>query len=352
MLTSFAGNSKDKYYSHPPMRNLRKLLFPFALLYGLITGWRNFLYNSQILKSKSYDIPVICVGNLNTGGTGKSPMIEYLIKLLKEDYRVASLSRGYKRKTKGYHLLKGNETGSEVGDEPLQFKKKFPEALIAVDENRQKGIEALVRKKAEVILLDDAFQHRKVTAGLNVMLTAYADLYVDDFLLPAGNLREPYSGAARAKIIFVTKCPENLTKTEQERIRKKLELRNYQQLYFSFIRYSDEIFSSITKQNLETLRNEKFTLVTGIANPKPLTTFLKKKQLNFIHKSFPDHHNFTQAEIEGLKKENLILTTEKDFMRLCERLPQEKLFYLPIEVGFINNEEDFLQAIKAFLNKK
>lgn len=334
------------------MRIFRKLLFPFALLYGLITGIRNFLYTSRILKSKAYDIPVICVGNLNTGGTGKSPMIEYLIKLLKQDYRLASLSRGYKRKTKGYHLLNGSEAGNEVGDEPLQFKRKFPDVLVAVDENRQNGINKLLEEKAEVILLDDAFQHRKVRAGLNLLLTAYSDLYIDDFMLPSGNLREPYSGAARANIIIVTKCPENLTGAEQERIRVKLELRNYQQLFFSFIKYGDEIFSAEKNLNLKRLKNEEFTLVTGIANPKPLTGFLRKKQLKFTHKAFPDHHDFSGAELNRLKKENLILTTEKDFMRLSGKLPREKLFYLPIAVGFLNNEATFQEAVRTFVNKK
>lgn len=334
------------------MRIFRKLLFPFAILYGLITGVRNFLYTSQILKSKSYSIPVICVGNLNTGGTGKSPMIEYLIKMLKQEYRVGCLSRGYKRKTKGYHLLRGDETGTEVGDEPLQFKKKFPEALVAVDENRQNGIEKLINEKAEVILLDDAFQHRKVKAGLNVLLTAYFDLYSNDFMLPTGNLREPYSGAARAKIIIVTKCPPNLTSAEQERIRVKLELRNYQKLFFSYINYSDEILSAQKILKLDTLNGKEFTVVTGIANPKPFTAYLKKKQLIFTHKAFPDHHNFSRAELEPLREERLILTTEKDFMRLGGKLPEERLFYFPIEIGFLNSETDFQDSIRTFLNKK
>lgn len=334
------------------MSILRKLLFPFALLYGLITGLRNFLYSSHILKSKAYEFPVICVGNLNTGGTGKSPMIEYLIKMLRQDCRIACLSRGYKRKTKGYQLLRGDESGTEVGDEPLQFKRKFPEALVAVDENRQHGIEKLLKEKAEVILLDDAFQHRKVKAGLNILLTAYSDLYVDDFMLPTGNLRESYSGAGRAKIVIVTKCPENLTRAEQERIRVKLELRNYQKLFFSYIKYAEEIFSSETKMKLTSLKNTDFTLVTGIAKPKPLTTFLKKMQLNFTNKAFSDHHNFSQAELDRLKRENLILTTEKDFMRLSGKLPVEKLFYLPIEAGFLNAEDEFKETIREFLNQK
>lgn len=334
------------------MRIFRKLLFPFALLYGLIMIIRNFLYSSQILKSKAYEIPVICVGNLNTGGTGKSPMIEFLIDMLKQDYRVASLSRGYKRKTKGYHLLKGNEAGWEVGDEPLQIKRKFPQALVAVNENRQKGMEQLIRERAEVILLDDAFQHRKVKAGLNLLLTAYTDLYVNDFMLPTGNLREPDMGAERAHIIIVTKCPENLTKKEQDRIRKRLKIRNYQQLFFSYIRYADKIVSAEKTLHLDTLKNEQFILVTGIANPGPLVAFLKEMQLDFTHRGFPDHHNFSRNELEKLSEEKLILTTEKDFMRLTGNVPKEKLFYLPVETGFLNREMALKETIKEFVNKK
>ncbi|HSP11278.1 MAG TPA: tetraacyldisaccharide 4'-kinase [Salegentibacter sp.] len=329
---------------------MRKLLLPFSLLYGFIMLIRNFLYDSRILKSKSYDLPVICVGNLNTGGTGKSPMIEYLLKVLGKEYRVASLSRGYKRKTKGYQLLKGTETAAEVGDEPLQFKKKFPDALVAVDANRQNGIANLLKENPEVILLDDAFQHRKVKAGFNILLTTYGDLYSDDFMLPTGNLREPEFGSERADLIVVTKCPSNLTKEEQEHIRTKLELRNYQDLFFTSISYSEEVVSEEKKLKLEDLGKYHFTLVTGIANPSPLLEYLKKKNLSFKHKAFGDHHNFSNTEITELQKENLILTTEKDFMRLQGKIPLGKLFYLPIEISFLNKEIKFLEEILNYVN--
>ncbi|MBZ9630690.1 tetraacyldisaccharide 4'-kinase [Salegentibacter sp. LM13S] len=334
------------------MKILRKMLLPFALLYGFITWSRNLFYNSGILKSKTYDFPVICVGNLNTGGTGKSPMIEYLLKLLLPDFEVATLSRGYKRTTKGYKVLSGNETAAEVGDEPLQFKRKFKEALIAVDADRQHGIEKLQQENAEIILLDDAFQHRKVRAGLNILLTTYGDLYVNDFMLPTGYLREPTVGADRARIVTVTKCPPKLTKPEMETIRRKLKLQNYQQLYFSFIEYDEEIISESSKEKLTILKDKKLTLVTGIANPKPLTNYLKEKGLDFKHLAFKDHHNFTATELAQLKKEPLLLTTEKDYVRLRENFKNEQLFYLPVKTAFLCKEEEFRQEILNFVHKK
>lgn len=333
------------------MELFRKILLPFSLLYGFVMLIRNFLYDSRILKSKSYEIPVICVGNLNTGGTGKSPMIEFLLKVLGKEYRVASLSRGYKRKTSGYYLLKGTEAAAEVGDEPLQFKKKFPEALVAVDADRQNGISNLLKEKPEVILLDDAFQHRKVKPGFNILLTAFGDLYIDDFMLPTGNLREPGFGAERADIILVTKCPPNLNRSEQEHIRTKLELRNYQELFFTSIKYSEEIISAEKTIMLRDLTNTPFTLVTGIAKPEPLVKYLEGKKLKFEHNTFGDHHNFNSSEIAELQKEDLILTTEKDYMRLQNKIAKEKLFYLPIEVSFINGEMEFLEEVLAYVNR-
>lgn len=334
------------------MKILRKMLLPFALLYGFITWCRNLLYNSGILKSKTYDLPVICVGNLNTGGTGKSPMIEYLLNFLLPDFKVASLSRGYKRSSKGYKLLTGKETAAEVGDEPLQFKRKFKKALVAVDADRQNGIENLQRENAEIILLDDAFQHRKVRAGRNILLTTYGDLYIDDFMLPTGNLREPTVGAERAKIIVITKCPKNLSRPEMESVRHKLRLRNYQQLYFSFIDYDEEIFSESTTLKLNSLRDKKFTLVTGIANPKLLINHLKKKGFSFKHLAYKDHHNFNPTEIAQLQKEEFLLTTEKDYVRLQQNFRNKALFYLPVKTSFLNNEAGFREDILKFVHKK
>ncbi len=320
------------------MNFLRKLLFPFSLLYGGITALRNFLYNKGILKSKSYDFPVICVGNLSTGGTGKSPMIELLVTFLKDEHKIAVLSRGYKRKTKGYREVLASNSVEEVGDEPLQFKKKYPDITVVVCEDRQTGIEKL-KSLADVVLLDDAFQHRKVKASLNILLTSFDKLYSNDCMLPTGNLREPKCGAKRADIIVVTKCPENTGDFIMEEIKRKLKPTAHQEIYFSKIGYSSEIKNETESKPLSYLKNQEFLLVTGIANPKPLVEFLKNEGLNFEEKSFPDHHNFTTSEIEGLKKYRLILTTEKDFMRLQPLANTTEIYYLPIKTVILNEVE-------------
>ncbi len=320
------------------MNFLRKLLFPFSLLYGGITALRNFLYNKGFLKSKSYDFPVICVGNLSTGGTGKSPMIELLVSFLKDEHKIAVLSRGYKRKTTGYREVLASNSVEEVGDEPLQFKRKYPDITVAVCEDRQTGIEKL-KSLADVVLLDDAFQHRKVKASLNILLTSFDKLYSNDCILPTGNLREPKCGAKRADIIVVTKCPEYGGDFNMEEIKRKLKPKALQEIYFSIIGYSSEIKNETESKPLSYLKNQDFLLVTGIANPKPLVDFLKNGGLNFEEKSFPDHHNFTTSEIEGLKKHRLILTTEKDFMRLQPIANATEIYYLPIKTVILNEAE-------------
>ncbi|GAA4646399.1 tetraacyldisaccharide 4'-kinase [Pontixanthobacter gangjinensis] len=322
------------------------------MLYRAVTGIRNNLYDHEILKSESYELPVIAVGNLNMGGTGKSPMIEYLLKMLAENNKVATLSRGYKRESKGFQLVEIADPATKSGDEPLQFKNKFPKAIVAVDANRREGIAELLKFDPDVILLDDAFQHRKVKAGMYILLTAYGDLYTDDLLLPAGNLRESSIGAARAQIIIVTKCPSDLSDSEMEKIRQKLRPDSGQQVYFTSIRYSENIFSAREERTLNGLTND-FVLVTGIANPKPLIDYLESKEISLKHHKFSDHHSFSEREIELLRAEKNILTTEKDYMRLKDRLPAARLFYLPIEVKFLGDGESSLrQKVESFINKK
>ncbi|MFO7719853.1 MAG: tetraacyldisaccharide 4'-kinase [Gillisia sp.] len=336
------------------MRIFRKFLFPFALLYGLVMLFRNYLYDTGFLKSTKFPFPVICVGNLSAGGTGKTPMIEYLLDLLSRDYKVAALSRGYGRETKGFILLNGTESAREVGDEPLQFKSRFKDAIIAVDENRVRGISLLKNRFApEVVLLDDAFQHRKVKAGLNILLTSFGDLYMDDFMLPTGNLREPYSGAERARIIVVTKCPVGLTKKEQDRIRKRLELKSYQKLYFSYIEYAEKIYNEHEEISLSDIFNEKISLVTGIANPNPLCDHLDKMKIDFTHFKFPDHHNFSPSDLKKFTAASRILTTEKDYMRLKNLISHPGLYYLPIKMKFISNADRFnMDLLQDVLNEK
>lgn len=331
------------------MKFIRIILFPFVPIYFLVTWFRNLAYDKGWFKSMSYDFPVVCVGNLSAGGTGKTPMVEYLIRLLKDKTKLATLSRGYGRKTKGFLLAKDNITATELGDEPFQFYHKFKDEItVAVDEDRQHGIVTLraLKIKPEVVILDDAFQHRKVKAGYNILLTTYANLYVDDFVLPTGNLREPKKGAKRANIIVVTKCPELLSQEEKEAIVLKLKPNVYQHVFFSHIGYNDSVLNETEKVSLKELKS--FTLVTGIANAKPLVDYLKSQQLDFNHIEFKDHHNFTADDIKRLSKLDSIITTEKDYMRLKnEAILKDKLYFLPI-ITVIDNSDKFDALVKEF----
>lgn len=332
------------------MNLLRKILIPTVPVYQGITWLRNYCFDKDVLKSKSYNFPIICVGNLSVGGTGKTPMIEYLIQLLKEDYFVGTLSRGYGRQTKGFLLADDKVTAKTIGDEPFQFYKKFADIIVSVGEDRQHAIEQLLKldKAPEILLLDDAFQHRKVKAGLNILLTSYNDLYVNDMVLPTGNLREPKSGAKRADLIIVTKCPEHVGVDEQEKIKRDLTIESHQELYFSSISYSQEIFSKDAKMDLEDLKSNPFTLVTGIANPRPLVDYLNKKGFEFNHEAFKDHHDFSASEISEFEKKQLIVTTEKDYMRLRDRLKNNNLYYLPIASEILNKDK-FNNKITSFI---
>ncbi|TWO34314.1 tetraacyldisaccharide 4'-kinase [Seonamhaeicola sediminis] len=332
------------------MNLIRYILFPFVPLYHFITWLRNKLYDLGVKKSSSYPFPVICVGNLSVGGTGKTPMIEYLINLLKKDYKVATLSRGYKRKTEGFQLANKTSNAETIGDEPFQFYSKFKnDILVSVDADRNNGIKTLesIKNPPEVILLDDAFQHRKVKAGINILLSTYSNPYFSDFTLPTGNLREPKSGATRADIIIISKCPHNLSDEKKQAFIKKIHPKKHQQVFFSSIEYSNRVFSETDSKNIKEL--PKFTLVTGIANALPLVKFLKYKNLDFEHLNFKDHYNFTQNDIDELNNKALIITTEKDFMRLKQYEPlKRKLYFLPIEVS-IDKETLFNNKIKNFL---
>jgi tetraacyldisaccharide 4'-kinase len=277
-------------------------------------------------------------------------MIEYLIRLLKDDNSLATLSRGYKRKTEGFVLANDNASADTIGDEPFQFYRKFNGITVAVDADRQDGISKLryLNPKPEVILLDDAFQHRKVKAGFNILLTAYNNLYYKDIVLPTGNLREPRSGAKRADLIVVTKCRKDISETEKEIITSKLNIKNHQQLFFSYVDYASEVLSELDSKELSKL--PKFTLVTGIANAKPLVDFLAEKGLKFDHLEFSDHYDFRASDIANLESKTLIITTEKDYVRLSSYSSlEEKLYYLPIEIK-IDKAAQFNAAVRGFVN--
>ncbi len=322
------------------MHILRVLLFPFSIVYDGVTRLRNYFYDKGFLKSESYPLPVICVGNLSVGGTGKSPMIAYLVALLSKEYDVAVLSRGYGRKTKGYLTVNLDATSHEVGDEPLQLKRNFPEITVVVCEDRRTALEKL-KHKVDVVLMDDGFQHRQVKPTFTILLTALASRYDKDFLLPTGNLRESKAGAKRANMLVVSKCPPKLPYATLQQIEYDLKIAEHQKLFFTTIGYSSSIIGVSETLSLAYLKDKKFTLVTGIAKPGPLVQFLKDRNFNFTHEKFADHHEFTASEILTLKEEELILTTEKDYIRLQPKLNKFALFYLPIKTQFLNNKSPF-----------
>jgi len=329
---------------------LRKLLFPFAILYGIITSLRNYLYDKGILKSFSFDVPIIAVGNLSVGGTGKTPQIEYLIRLLSPQYKVATLSRGYKRKSKGFVLADSHANAETLGDEPYQYFKKFPQIQVAVDSDRQNGIRKLLNQndKPEIILLDDAFQHRRVKAGFYILLTAYDDLFCDDYLLPTGNLRESSNGAKRANLIIVTKCPVTISVSEQEEIKRRIGLNI--PVFFSCIDYDDKVYNETDSLQVSEIKSKEKVLLAGIAKPKPFFDYLKAENDKVM--TFSDHHQFSESEILEIKNKadkKIIITTEKDFVRLQAEILAEQLYYLPIKSKFVDNQGTFDQIILDYV---
>ena len=323
------------------MRYLSFLLFPFALLYGAIVRLRHWCYNTGIFKEHTFAVPTICVGNVAVGGTGKSPMVEYLVRQLHPKCRVAVLSRGYKRKTKGFVLADAQATVADLGDEPFQFWQKFhKDIILAVCGDRVEGLRQLLQlpPPPTVVILDDAFQHRPIKATKNIVLTAYGQLFTDDWLLPVGRLRDVVSRVQQADIVVVTKCPPDLSAAERERIVAQLQKKTHPQtpIAFATIAYSEQVYSVAGESPLEVFIQQPFTLVTGIANPQPLLDFLKRKGADFQHIAFPDHHHFTDKELQQLQGLR-VLTTEKDYVRFEQSW--EGLYYLPIEMQFCTNED-------------
>ena len=335
------------------MKVLRYLLLPVVPIYWFVTKLRNWCFDLGIFQSKSYDFPVICIGNLSVGGTGKTPMTEYLIEQLKGNYKLATLSRGYGRSTKGFLLADANSSAANLGDEPFQLYTKFKDDIVvSVDEKRVHGIDTLMStiKDIDMVLLDDAFQHRHVKAGFNILLTSHDQLYVNDMCLPTGNLRESISGASRADAIIVTKCPVGITDSDKSKITALLNPKPQQEVYFSRISYSEMALNSDTEKGLSDFKDSKFTLITGIANPKPLVSHLEALGLAFDHLSYSDHHKFSDTEIKTIKSRGLILTTEKDYTRLAPHFETEDaLFYLPIRT-IIDRKADFEAQINAFIH--
>ncbi len=350
---------------------INEWLLPLSWLYGVGVKLRNVLFDMGLLKSKSYDIPVISIGNITVGGTGKTPHTEYLIRLLLKKYKVAVLSRGYKRKSRGYVLADTDTPMTQIGDEPYQMKQKFPEAYVAVDKNRRRGIERLCTDEAtrdtDVILLDDAYQHRYVNPGINILLVDYHRMIGEDKLLPAGRLREPHGSQRRASMVIVTKCPTDMKPMGFRVIQKALNLYPYQKLFFSTFRYGRmyRLFGTEERAPESLEADEAVMLLTGIASPEQMVIDLKRYTQRITSLSFADHHYFgsadaarindTFARMEGERK--LIITTEKDAVRLrhtagLSDAVREALHVLPVEVEFMQHQEEtFNEKILGYVLK-
>lgn len=343
------------------MELIRILLLPFAALYGVVIRIRNAFFNWGIFKQVSFNLPVISVGNLCAGGSGKTPMVEYLIRLLNRRYRIATLSRGYKRKTNGFLMADEASTSSQIGDEPLQYFRKFNSIIVAVDENRRRGIRNLLNigDPPEVILLDDAFQHRKVKPGLSILVTDYFKTYVHDQMLPAGRLREPVSGAARAQIIVVTKSPRIFSPILRRQIIEELNPAPHQQLFFSYLNYLglEPVFPGIPAFSLKEQRPSAIIMVTGIANPSPMEEYLRSVCNELIMIPFPDHHHFEPHDLAMIRQRfedlhsrlKIMVTTEKDAMRLRDGksetiLKNLPLYYLAMQHEFHKEDKEKFDA--------
>lgn len=344
---------------------MRILLWPISFVYSIVLTIRHKLYDWRILKSLRFEYPMIGVGNLNLGGTGKTPTVEYLIRLLRENYHVATLSRGYGRKTNGFQRADNQSTYETVGDEPLQYFHKFPDIQVAVDEDRIEGVEKLIRVKdtPNVILLDDAYQHRRIKAGLNILLTEYHRLYCDDFLFPAGSLRDVKSAARRADIIVVSKSPKTLEDTKKQLIIKKLKPKKHQKVFFSTLEYAPLQPLNETARQTSFENADSVLAFCGIASPSPFVEELKKhyKTVDFLQ--FADHHAYTENDVKTILKrfENLcggkkiIVTTEKDAARLTNspylcQFENAPLYDLPVSVRF-HEEEKFNEEIMNYVRE-
>jgi tetraacyldisaccharide 4'-kinase len=351
----------------------RPLLLPLSVIYRLIVSFRNFLFDRKILDSVSFHLPVISIGNITVGGTGKTPHVEMLAEHLMKDYRIAVLSRGYKRKSRGFVLADRYSRVDDIGDEPLQIKKKFPGIQVAVDNKRVEGVKQLMmlKKNPDVILLDDAFQHRHILPGLSILLVDYTRPVFRDTMLPAGNLREPWKNLKRAHIIIVTKCPENLFLGEMLRVERELNLSPGQEIYFTAYEYGKpkpvfDLKKSRDDLSFKDIRKSRagVLLVSAIANPLPVKMFLEKNACVSDSLIYPDHHSFSNHDLAVISKhfralpgnENYILVTEKDAVKLQELKMdlqlKRRMYYIPVEVRFIGkNGKLFFRHVDRYIRK-
>ena len=352
------------------LKNIARIfiLGPLSIIYGTIVGIRNILFNIKVLSSKEFNVPVISIGNITVGGTGKTPHTEILIKSLRKEFRVACLSRGYKRKSRGFILATEKSTARQIGDEPMQIKTKFPDVMVAVDKKRCRGIEKLMslENPPEIIILDDAYQHRYVKPDISILLSDYNRPFYEDFIMPYGRLRESRRSKYRANIIVVTKCPEAITPIERRIIGKNIDIRPYQQLYFTRMDYGQltPVFPEAESPEVQHPVDYSVLMITGIANPEPLRQQLSKTYKEVFNITYPDHYNFTQNDIKNIcdrfykiaNENKIIITTEKDAMRLkmyefSEEI-KNRIYYLPIESVFLHDEgEDYINQIAKYVRK-
>lgn len=324
--------------------NLLKLFsFPLAFQFGIILAFRNAFYDWGWFSSTSFKTPTICIGNISMAGTGKTPMTALLIELLQSQYKIAVLTRGYGRKSKG--LIHANEKSSpvEIGDEPKQLLDTHPNIELIVCANRVEGMRYIESNlEVNLVILDDAFQHRKLSPLLSILLTTYSNLYTEDYYFPAGNLRDHKSSGKRAQMVVVTKAPENLSETEIIDLKKRLKVLPHQSFHTSSLQYSDTLIGLSNTIKIEDLKKNPFCLVTGIANPKPLVSHLKAMGCEFTHKKYRDHHNYNKNDFAKLKEEPLLITTQKDFVKLSDTL--SNVYYLPV-THKIHNEGYFKESL-------
>lgn len=350
---------------------IRKWLYPLSWIYGLGVDLRNWLFHIGVLKAKSYPVPVICVGNITAGGTGKTPHIEYLVELLKDRYSIAVLSRGYKRKTKGFVLADDRVSAADIGDEPFQIKNKYPDVTVAVDENRCEGIERLLamgHNRPDVILLDDAYQHLYVKAGLNILLVNNNRIITEDALLPAGLLREPVAGRLRAHVVVLTKCPADMSPIDYRIRSRQMNLFPYQQLFFSTFRYKDMYCLSDKDKKMSIYgikAGDSVLLLSGVADNSQLAKVFGKTKANVKTLFYPDHHGYAREDLSRIEKEfnqlpsgnRYVVTTEKDTSKLVMFKDWVSRFggnvyVLPVQVEFLlNNKERFDKYILDYVGE-
>jgi tetraacyldisaccharide 4'-kinase len=348
---------------------LKYILSPFALMYGLFMFLRRFSYSKKLFKRHTFNVPIILVGNIAVGGTGKTPHVEYLIDLLSESYRISCLSRGYKRKSKGFIRANVDESAHIIGDEPAQYKQKYKDLIdVAVCENRVKGIREILKfePKTDIIIMDDGFQHLSVKPGLSIILSDFYNLYTHDYPMPFGRLREFKSAAQDADIIVITKCPIMVSPLEIKNIRSELKLQNHQSLLFSHFKYGEWIpLTQSAKEVATCMKSTQILLVTGIANSYPILAYAREKCIELKELKFGDHQEFTPKDIQAIKNEydamlsksKIILTTEKDAMRFSCMVDQNTLnllpiFYVPIKVAFQEPfGKEFNQIILDYVRK-